>query len=99
MRALAFEHLRANPIGVYGDVLDGRGIEIDLIKLDEGEAIPDWRAYDLLVVMGADENVWDDDPWIAAERDTIREAVLAGVPYFGVCFGAQQLASAFGAHS
>ena len=78
MRALAFEHLRANPIGVYGDVLDGRGIEVDLIKLDEGDAIPDWRAYDFLVVMGAGENVWDDDPWIAAERETIREAVLAG---------------------
>ena len=99
MRALAFEHLRANPIGVYGDVLDGRGIEVDLIKLDEGDAIPDWRGYDFLVVMGAGENVWDDDPWIAAERETIREAVLAGVPYFGVCFGAQQLAAAFGAHS
>jgi GMP synthase-like glutamine amidotransferase/DNA-binding CsgD family transcriptional regulator len=98
VRALAFEHLRANPIGVYGDVLDGRGIEVDRIKLDEDDAIPDWRAYDFLVVMGAEENVWDDDPWIAAERETVRGAVLAGVPYFGVCFGAQQLASAFGAH-
>jgi hypothetical protein len=68
VRALAFEQLRANPIGVYGDVLDGRGIEVDRIKLDEDDAIPDWRAYDFLVVMGAEENVWDDDPWIAAER-------------------------------
>ena len=101
MRALAFEHLRPNPIGIYGDVLDGRGIAVDRIMLDEGEAIPDWREYDFLVVMGAGVNVWDDDghPWIAAEKETIREAVLAGVPYFGVCFGAQLLASAFGAHS
>ena len=38
-------------------------------------------------------------PWIAAEKEAVREAVLAGVPYFGVCFGAQLLASAFGAHS
>ena len=53
MRALAFEHLRPNPIGVYGDVLDGRGIGVDRVMLDEGEAIPDWRAYDFLVVMGA----------------------------------------------
>jgi GMP synthase-like glutamine amidotransferase/tetratricopeptide (TPR) repeat protein len=101
VRALAFEHLRPNPIGVYGDVLDGRGIEVDRIMLDEGEAIPDWRAYDFLVVMGAGVSVWDHDkhPWIAAEKETIREAVLAGVPYFGVCFGAQLLASVFGAHS
>ena len=101
VRALAFEHLRPNPIGVYGDVLDARGIGVDRIMLDEGEAIPDWRAYDFLVVMGAGVNVWDHDehPWIAAEKETIREAVLAGVPYFGVCFGAQLLAAAFGAHN
>jgi GMP synthase-like glutamine amidotransferase len=101
LRALALEHLRPNPIGIYGDVLDGRGIELDRIRLDEGEAIPDWRAYDFLVVMGAGMNVWDHQthPWIAAEKETVREAVLAGVPYFGVCFGAQLLASAFGAHS
>ena len=101
MRALAFEHLRPNPIGVYGDVLDGRGIGVDRIMVDEGEAIPDWRAYDVLVVMGAGADVWDHgtNPWIPAEKAAIREAVLAGVPYFGVCFGAQLLASAFGAHS
>jgi GMP synthase-like glutamine amidotransferase/tetratricopeptide (TPR) repeat protein/DNA-binding CsgD family transcriptional regulator len=101
LRALAFEHLRPNPIGVYGDVLDGRGIEVDRVMLAEGDAIPDWRAYDFLVVMGAAADVWDHDrhPWIAPEKETVREAVLAGLPYFGVCFGAQLLASAFGAHS
>jgi GMP synthase-like glutamine amidotransferase/DNA-binding CsgD family transcriptional regulator len=101
LRALALEHLRPNPIGVYGDVLDARGIDVDRIMLDEGEPISDWRLYDFLVVMGAGVNVWDDDkhPWIAAEKETVREAVLAGVPYFGVCFGAQLLAAAFGARS
>jgi GMP synthase-like glutamine amidotransferase/tetratricopeptide (TPR) repeat protein len=101
MRALAFEHLRPNPIGVYGDVLDGRGISVDRIRVAEGEPIPDWRAYDCLVVMGAGANVWDHKlhPWIVPETQTVREAVLAGVPYFGVCFGAQLLAAAFGAHS
>jgi len=101
LRALALEHLRANPIGVYGDVLDGRGIDVDRVMLAEGDAIPDWRAYDFLVVMGAAADVWDHDrhPWIAPEKETVREAVLAGLPCFGVCFGAQLLASAFGAHS
>ena len=101
MRALAFEHLRPNPIGVYGDVLAERGIGVDRVMVDEGEAIPDWRAYDFLVVMGAAADVWDHDahPWIAAERETVRDAVLAGVPYFGVCFGAQLLAAAFGARN
>ena len=101
MRALALEHLRPNSIGVYGDVLEGRGIDVDRVMVDEGEPIPDWRAYDFLVVMGAAADVWDHDahPWIAAEEEIVREAVVGGVPYFGVCFGAQLLASAFGAHS
>src|SRR5919197_1594261 len=88
LRALALEHLRPNPIGVYGDVLDSRGIAVDRVMLHEGDAIPDWRQYDFLVVMGAGVNVWDDDrhPWIAAEKETVREAVLTGVPYFGVCY-------------
>jgi GMP synthase-like glutamine amidotransferase len=101
VRALAFEHLRPNPIGVYGDVLDGRGIDFDRIRVAEGERIPDWQGYDLLVVMGAGASVWDHErhPWIVPEKAAVREAVLAGVPYFGVCFGAQLLASAFGAHN
>jgi GMP synthase-like glutamine amidotransferase/tetratricopeptide (TPR) repeat protein/DNA-binding CsgD family transcriptional regulator len=101
VRALALEHLRPNTIGVYGDVLHGRGIGVDRILVDEGEAIPDWRGYDFLVVMGAGADVWDHEthPWIVAEKETVREAVLAGVPYFGVCFGAQLLASAFGARN
>jgi GMP synthase (glutamine-hydrolysing) len=101
VRALALEHLRPNPIGVYGDVLDARGFGVDRVMVDAGESIPDWRAYDLLVVMGSAVNVWDHDahPWIAAEMHMVREAVLSGVPYFGVCFGAQLLAAAFGADS
>jgi GMP synthase-like glutamine amidotransferase/DNA-binding CsgD family transcriptional regulator len=101
LRALALEHLRPNPIGVYGDVLEGRGIGVDRVLLDEGEPIPDWRAYDFLVVMGSAADVWDLEahPWIAPEKEAVREAVVAGVPYFGVCFGAQLLASAFGART
>jgi GMP synthase-like glutamine amidotransferase/DNA-binding CsgD family transcriptional regulator len=101
LRALALEHLRPNPIGVYGDVLEGRGIGVDRVMLDDGEPIPDWHLYDFLVVMGSAADVWDHDtnPWIAAEEETVRQAVVAGVPYFGVCFGAQLLASAFGAHT
>jgi GMP synthase-like glutamine amidotransferase/DNA-binding CsgD family transcriptional regulator len=98
MRALALEHLDPNPVGVYGDVLDARGVAVDRVQLHAGHVIPDWRDYDLLIVMGAGQSVWEEDehPWIAEEKRLVREAVPAGVPYFGVCFGAQMLASAFG---
>ena len=99
MRALALEHLHSNPVGVYGDVLADRGVGVDRVRLDLGEALPDWRAYDLLVVMGGGMSAYDEAgyPWLADEKRAIREAVSAGVPYFGVCLGSQLLASALGA--
>src|SRR3954452_25111477 len=99
MRALALEHLRPNPVGIFGRVLEERGIEVDRVLLNEGQPLPDWRGYDLIVGMGAGHSVWQDGefPWIAEEKRAVREAVLAGMPYFGVCFGAQILADVFGA--
>src|SRR3982074_1773611 len=101
MRALAFEHLASDPIGVFGEVLNERGIEVDRVLLHEGEPVPDWRAYDVVVAMGAGVSVWQEDqyPWIAEEKRAVRDAVLAGIPYFGVCFGVQLLADVFGARS
>ena len=98
MRALALEHLHSNPVGVYGDVLLDRGIEVHRVRLDLGEALPDWREYDLLVVMGGGMSVYEEDayPWLVAEKRAIREAVTTGCPYFGVCLGSQLLATALG---
>jgi GMP synthase-like glutamine amidotransferase/tetratricopeptide (TPR) repeat protein len=101
VKALAFEHLESDPIGIFGDVLTERGIDVDRVMLYEGESVPDWHRYDLIVAMGAGVSVWQEDefPWIATEKRAVHEAVLAGVPYFGVCFGVQLLADAFGARS
>ena len=96
VRALALEHLRSDPVGIFGDVLEERGILVHAVALEQGEPLPDWRDYDLLVVMGGAMSVWEEDefPWLVDEKRAIREAVLAGMPYFGVCLGSQLLASA-----
>src|SRR5215216_6502570 len=97
VRALALEHLRADPVGIFGDVLEERGIGLHVVRLEQGEPLPDWRDYDLLVVMGGAMSVWEEDefPWLVDAKRAIRAAVLAGMPYFGVCLGSQLLASAF----
>ena len=101
MRALALEHLRPDPVGIFGEVLAERGLGVDRVLLYDGEPLPDWRRYDVIVAMGAGASVWEEDeyPWIAGEKRAVREAVLAGVPYFGVCFGVQLLADVFGGRS
>lgn len=77
-----------------------RRIPFARVLLDEGEELPDWRAYAAIVVMGGAMGAYDDDahPWLAPERRLIGEAVGSGTPYWGVCLGAQLLAASLGAH-
>ena len=99
MRVLVLQHIACEPPGVYEDVLVEVGAEIVRVELDEGEALPDWRGFDAIVAMGGPMSVNDeiDHPWLVAEKRLIREAVAAGVPYWGACLGVQLLASSLGA--
>lgn len=99
MRCLVLQHIACEPPGAYEDVLRERGVTIDRIELDEGGGLPDWRRYDLIIAMGGPMSVNDEVelPWLCDEKATIRSAVVAGVPYFGACLGAQLLAASMGA--
>jgi GMP synthase-like glutamine amidotransferase len=99
MRALVLQHIACEPPGVFEDVLHERGAEIHRVELDEGDRLPDWRDFDLIVAMGGPMSVNDEHehPWLADEKLLIREAVDAGIGYWGACLGVQLLASALGA--
>ena len=52
-----------------------------------------------LFVLGGSQDTWQEDqhPWLAAEKQAIREWVMdRAKPYFGVCLGHQLLATALG---
>lgn len=53
-------------------------------------------AFDGLMISGSPASVNDADDWIARLKALIRQAVGAGVPVFGACFGHQAVASALG---
>ena len=76
-----------------------QGIALHRVELDEGEPLPDWRDFDLIVAMGGPMSVNDEEtlPWLRDEKRLIAEAVRAGTPFFGACLGAQLLASSLGA--
>ena len=98
-QALVLQHIRCEPPGIFSGMLTGHGIAIETIELDEGGELPDWREADLVLAMGGPMGAYDEaeHPWLAAEKRWIAAAVEAGVPYLGVCLGAQLLAASLGA--
>ena len=98
MRVLVLQHIACEPPGVYEDVLNERGAAIHRVELDEGEPLPDWRAFSAIVDMGGPMSVNDEEevPWLRAEKAFIAEAVRAGLPFFGACLGVQLLAASLG---
>ncbi len=99
MKALVLQHIACEPPGIYEDVLLDRGASIHRVELDEGDALPDWRDFDLIVAMGGPMSVNDEHehPWLVDEKRLIREAVAAGTGFWGACLGVQLLASSLGA--
>jgi GMP synthase (glutamine-hydrolysing) len=98
-RAVVLQHIRCEPPGAFSDVLARHQVTIEVAELDEGDPLPDWRDFDLAVVMGGPMGVYDEaeHPWLAGEKKWIAAAVRGGMPYFGVCLGAQLLAASLGA--
>ena len=84
---------------MYEDVLDEHGATIHRVELDEGDPLPDWRAFDAIVAMGGPMGALDDDehPWLTDEKRLIADAVRSGLPFWGVCLGVQLLAASLGA--
>ena len=99
MRTLVLQHIACEPPGYYEDVLLDRGGVIHRVEVDEGDPLPDWREFELIVAMGGPMSVNDEDefPWLVPEKRLICEAVHAGTPFWGACLGVQLLASSLGA--
>jgi GMP synthase-like glutamine amidotransferase len=96
--ALVLEHEADAPAGLLGDWAAARGIALDVVRVGDGEPIPEVDGRPFLVTLGSEASAFDDAvPWLAAERAALDRALVAGVPVLGICFGGQHLARALGA--
>ena len=98
-RALILQHVDRDSPGRFLDFFSEDDIVPEYVKLWAGEEIPDLSAYDLMFVLGGPQDVWEEDryPWLAMEKEVIREWVRARAkPFMGVCLGHQLLCDALG---
>jgi len=99
MRILVFQHLAIEHPGVFRQFWRESGHHPTTVEIDEGEPIPALDDFDLLVVMGGPQDVWQEDrfPWLVQEKAAIHRWVAEmKKPYLGICLGHQLLASALG---
>ena len=83
--------------GYLGDFFTAQNITWQLVKVDEGEALPaSIVAYGGMVLMGGSMSVNDNLPWIAPILALIREAISHDIPVLGHCLGGQLMSKALG---
>lgn len=60
--------------------------------------LPAVNEFDVLLIMGGYMNVDEEDkfPWLAQEKEFIRQAIDSGKKVIGICLGSQLIASALG---
>lgn len=98
MRVHYFQHDPNEGLGSIEPWLRGAGAEISSTRLFEAAQMPPVAEIDLLIIMGGPMSVNDEAiyPWLAAEKEYVRQAVGLGKAVLGICLGAQVIAAALG---
>ena len=94
---LIFRHLECEGPGYLEDFLDDQGIAFSLVRIDQGDPVPDTLSDCCgLVFMGGPMSVNDALPWIEQEFALIRKAADVKMPILGHCLGGQLICKALG---
>ena len=92
-----FRHVESEGPGYFGDFLDRHQIPFHVIRLDQGEAVPNTlEQTSALVFMGGPMSVNDEIDWIEPDLKLIRLAIKKNMPVLGHCLGGQLISKALG---
>jgi GMP synthase (glutamine-hydrolysing) len=94
--AVVLHHRDDAPRGPLLDVLNARGFEPIVVRVDRGEPLPDPGSVQLAVVIGSDRLSQHADRWVDTELDWLRRVDNKRTAVLALGSGAQMLATALG---
>jgi len=93
-----FRHALTEGAGYLGAFLTAKNIPWQMVRIDQGDCLPDsMDPYSGMVLMGGPMSVNDDLPWIAPLLALIVDAIDRDIPVLGHCLGGQLISKALGA--
>jgi GMP synthase (glutamine-hydrolysing) len=98
VRILSVSHGPSVPGGVFDEVAEADGHELERWVVPLGGAPQPPASYGAIMVFGGSMHPDQDDrfEWLGREEEFLRRALEDDVPVVGVCLGAQMLARAAG---
>jgi GMP synthase-like glutamine amidotransferase len=98
MRVYYLQHVSFEDAGSIALWARTRGHKVTRTRLYRNETLPSQGSFDWLVVMGGPMHIHEHEahPWLVPEKAFIRETINRGIPYLGVCLGAQLAADVLG---
>lgn len=93
-----FRHALTEGAGYLGAFLTEKKIPWQMVRIDQGDRLPDnIDAYSGMVLMGGPMSVNDDLPWIPPLLALVTDAMEKDIPVLGHCLGGQLMSKALGA--
>ena len=93
LRIAVLQHERETGLGTFATLLDEADVDYEVVET-VGSRLPDDVGFDGAIALGGSLNAYD--PRLSETRRWIRNGVLGGLPFLGICLGGQLLASALG---
>jgi len=94
LRLVVLQHEPETGLGAFARLLDEAHVEYEVVGSLQ-DPLPDPGAFDGAIALGGSLSA--NDPRLLETRRWIRNGVLRGLPFLGICLGGQLLASALGA--